>query len=214
MYIWTEFSNFIYYMRKILFIFLFLSAITVHAQSFHAGMQLGMTGTQVTGDQLSGFHKAGIFGGVFVNHRMGKLGDFQMELNFIQKGSRKNARPDQGDYLQYLMRLNYVALPVMYKFKIKDPLTIEVGVEFAYLINSKEFDGTSEIDPYYAKDFRDFDFSGFAGLGIDFWTNFRFVFRYSYSIIPITFPPSSNSYTFYTSGHYNEVLIASIQYNF
>lgn len=201
-------------MRKILFILFLFSSTLILAQSFDAGLQLGMTGTQVTGDQLSGFHKAGLFGGVFVSHPAGKIGDFQLELNFIQKGSRKNARPDEGDYLQYIMRLNYVAMPLMYRFKIKELFIIEVGVEFAYLISAKEFDEYGQITPDPNKSsFRDIDFSGFAGLGINMGERFRFVFRYSYSIIPIRpLPPSG--YYFYDSGQFNEVLIGSIQYNF
>ncbi len=201
-------------MRSILFIIFFFSIAFSQAQSFNAGLQFGMTGTQVTGDQLSGFNKAGLFGGAFVNHSAGRLGDFQLELNFIQKGSRKNAHPDKGDYLQYLMRLNYLALPVFYKFKIKKTLSLELGVEFAYLINSKEFDEYG-LMTQALEDFKKYDLSGFAGLGVSFKSNFRFVFRYSYSILPIRpQPPANSAPSYYDAGQFNEVLIASIQYQF
>jgi hypothetical protein len=202
-------------MRNILFIILFFFSIAFsQAQSFNAGLQFGMTGTQVTGDQLSGFHKAGLFGGAFVSHSAGRLGDFQLELNFIQKGSRKNAHPDKGDFVQYLMRLNYVALPIFYKFKLRKTLSLELGAEFAYLINSKEFDEYGLISPLQGQaDFKDFDLSGFAGIGVNFKPNFRFVFRYSYSILPIRPQPDQGFY-YYDAGQFNEVLIASIQYQF
>jgi len=201
-------------MRSILFIIFFFSIAFSQAQSFNAGLQFGMTGTQVTGDQLSGFNKAGLFGGAFVNHSAGRLGDFQLELNFIQKGSRKNAHPDKGDNKSYLMRLNYVALPVFYKFKIKKTLSIELGVEFAYLINSKEFEDKVLMTFQGLADFKKYDLSGFAGLGVNFKSNFRFVFRYSYSILPIRPKPNSGAITYYDAGQFNEVLIASIQYQF
>jgi hypothetical protein len=203
-------------MRKLLFLFFLFIATGVYAQSFRAGLQLGLAATQVTGDQLSGFHKVGMFGGVFVNYPTGHLGDFQLELNYIQKGSRKNAHPDEGDYEKYIMRLNYVALPFFYKFKIKEKLSIEIGAEFAYLINSKEFDIYGAITPDPRKeDFSNVDLSAFAGVGIKFYEHFRFIFRYSYSIKPIRpKPDSSLPLTYYDAGQFNEVVITSIQYQF
>ena len=186
------------------------------AQSFNSGIQVGLNGSQVTGDQLSGFHKAGIFAGIFVNHRAGRLGNLQLEINFTQKGSRKNAQPDKGIYDSYLMRLNYVAVPVLYRFNIKEPLTIDLGFETAFLINAKEKDinGWIEPDPTVPY-FKDFDFSVFAGLGVEINENWRFVFRYSYSIVPIRErPPGNYYYGYWDAGQYNEVMTATFQYQF
>ena len=200
----------------LLFTFLLFSILGAHAQDFNSGIQAGLNGTQVTGDQLAGFHKAGIFAGIFVNHRAGRLGDFQLELNFTQKGSRKNAQPDKGIYDSYLMRLNYLALPVFYRFKIKEPLTIDLGFETAYLINAKEKDINGWIEPDLSVPyFKDFDFSIFAGLGVNLNDNLRFVFRYTYSIVPIRErPPGNYYYGYWDAGQYNEVLTGTFQYQF
>jgi len=201
-------------MRKLLLLLLFFAATALSAQNFNAGLQLGLAASQVTGDQLSGFHKVGMFGGVFVSYPTGHLGDIQLELNYIQKGSRKNAHPDEGDYEKYLMRLNYVAMPLFYRFNIKSSLTIELGAEFAYLISSKEFDIYGEITPDPRKaDFRDIDLSAFAGLGVKFHKHFRFILRYSYSVMPIR-PQPDEGFFYYDAGQFNEVLITSIQYQF
>lgn len=201
-------------MRKLLVISFLFFMIGLNAQSFRAGLQLGLAASQVTGDQLSGFNKVGMFGGVFVNYPTGHIGDIQLELNYIQKGSRKNAHPDKGDYVQYIMRLNYVALPLFYRFKFKKILSIELGAEFAYLISSKELDlyGVITPDPRKA-DFRDFDLSAFAGLGIKFYHRFRLIFRYSYSVIPIR-PQPDEGFFYYDAGQFNEVLLTTVQYQF
>jgi len=196
-------------------IILFTSSIS-WSQGFNSGFQVGINGSQVTGDALAGFHKAGIFAGIFVNHPAGSIGDLQLEINFTQKGSRKNAKPDEGIYDSYLMRLNYVAVPISYKFKLKEPLSIDLGLEFAYLINAKEKDinGWIEPDPTVPY-FKNLDFSIFAGLGVDINDNLRFVMRYSYSILPIRErPPGNYYYGYWDAGQYNEVLTASIQYQF
>jgi len=195
---------------------LFFSVQLSMGQSFRSGIQAGMNGSQVTGDALAGFHKAGIFAGIFVNHPAGNIGELQMEINFTQKGSRKNAKPDEGIYDSYLMRLNYIAVPVFYKFNIKEPLSIDLGLEFAYLINAKEKDinGWIEPDPTVPY-FKNIDFSIFAGLGVDLNENIRFVMRYSYSVLPIRErPPGNYYYGYWDAGQYNEVITATFQYKF
>jgi hypothetical protein len=201
----------------ILILIFFISFGTIKAQSsFNSGFQLGLNATQVTGDQIAGFHKAGIFAGIFVNHKAGSLGDFQLEINFTQKGSRKNAKPDEGIYDSYLMRLNYIAVPLLYRFNLKEPLSIDVGLEVAYLINAKEKDINGWVEPDKSVPyFKDFDFSIFAGLGVHINDKLRFIFRYSYSIVPIRpRPPGNYYYGYWDAGQYNEVLTASLQYQF
>jgi hypothetical protein len=201
---------------KIVSIISFIIALsaTSYSQDFRAGVQLGITGTQVTGDQLAGFNKAGLFGGFFVNRDIGNLGDGQLEINFIQKGSRKNAHPDKGDYVKYLLRLNYVEVPVMYRFRIKNFLKIEAGVMFAYLINTKEFDIQGQVipDPTVAG-FKKYDLSAFAGLNYKINDKLSLSLRYSYSVLAIRPKPNSVTYR-YDSGQFNEVVCTSLQYNF
>ncbi len=204
-------------MTKTILIFsLFLISLSSWGQSFNSGIQAGMNGSQVTGDGLAGFHKAGIFAGIFVNHKAGRAGDLQMEINFTQKGSRKNAKPDEGIYDSYLLRLNYLAIPVFYRFHLKEPLSIDLGLEAAYLINAKEKDINGWIEPDLTVPyFKDFDFSVFAGLGVNIRDNLRFVFRYSYSFVPIRpRPPGNYYYGYWDAGQYNEVLTATFQYQF
>lgn len=202
--------------RILIFSVTFLLFFELSAQEFNAGVQIGMTGTQVTGDSYQGFNKAGLFGGFFVNRPIGRLGEGQLEINFIQKGSRKNAKPSDGIYTSYLLRLNYVEVPIMYKFNIVKGLKVEVGLMFAYLINWRQFDENGEFfkNPG-VPDFKDFDFSGFAGLNYKINEYWGFSFRYSYSILAIRPKPDySNTSIFYNEGQYNEVLCTAFQYNF
>ncbi len=206
-------------MKRILIFISFLSIITLSSfgqSNFNFGLQFGLNGSQVTGDQLAGFHKAGLFGGIFVNHKAGRLGSFQLEMNFTQKGSRKNAKPDEGIYDSYLMRLNYLAVPLLYRFNINQTLSIDVGLEAAYLINAKERDQNGWVEPDLSVPyFKNFDFSIFAGLGVEINDQLRFVFRYSYSIVPIRArPPGNYYYGHWDAGQYNEVLTGALQYQF
>mgnify|MGYP002628937209 CR=1 FL=1 len=195
--------------------FLLLSFHGLNAQGFKAGIQLGITGTQVTGDRLSGYNKAGLFGGSFVNIPVGKLGDAQLEINFIQKGSRKNAKPSDGIYTSFLLRLNYIEVPVMYRFDIWKQLKIEAGGQFAYLINSRQFDENGEFyEVPGVPDFNKYDISVLAGLNYKINDNWGFSFRYSYSVLAIRPKPFNNNGLNYDGGQYNDVLCTTFQYYF
>ena len=214
-------DNILNSMKKIIPKILVLSFVLVlftkiQAQDFRAGLQIGMTGTQVTGDNYQGFNKAGFFGGFFVNRPIGRLGEGQLEINFIQKGSRKNAKPSDGIYDSYLLRLNYIEVPVFYKFSIVKGLKVEAGLMLAYLINWRQFDENGEFfkNPSVA-DFNKFDFSGFAGLNYKINEHWGFSLRYSYSILAIRPKPDyQNTSIYYNQGQYNEVLCTTFQYYF
>jgi hypothetical protein len=118
----------------------------LRSQDFNGGLMAGVAGTQVAGDTYSGFHKAGIFAGGFVNYQVSEHSAFQMELEFFQKGSREN--PDStNNYNQYLFRVNYVELPVLYQYIVNKRLKIEAGPSLGILVSFYE-----ERDSYEIKD--------------------------------------------------------------
>lgn len=85
-----------------------------YGQQFHGGLMAGVAGTQVDGDSFSGYKKAGIFGGGYVNLDVGKASALQMELCFFQKGSRVN--PDSANnFRQYIFKTSYIELPIIYQ---------------------------------------------------------------------------------------------------
>lgn len=103
--------------KLLLFVAFFLvSSSVLFAQKFHGGLTIGIAATQVAGDTYSGYDKAGIFGGAYVNLDITKRSSLQMELTYFQKGSRVN--PDStNNYQQYKFRANYIEIPVLYMFK-------------------------------------------------------------------------------------------------
>ena len=117
----------------ILIISFVLVSLLAGAQQFNGGLMAGVAGCQVAGDSLSGFHKAGIFAGGFVNLQISKHSAFQMELEFFQKGSRKNPDPEKNDYDQYLFRVNYIEWPILYQYIIHERFRIEAGPSLGVL---------------------------------------------------------------------------------
>lgn len=121
------------------FVIIIFSFGTIFGQKFHGGVTAGIAGTQVAGDGYSGFHKGGIFAGGYVSLDVSERSAFQMELTFFQKGSRQNPKPEKNMYDNYLFRVNYIEMPLLYLFKI-NRFTIEAGPSAGVLISYFETD--------------------------------------------------------------------------
>ena len=62
---------------------LLLLGSSVQSQSFGGGTIFGISTSQVGGDDISGFNKAGLLLGVFANRKLSDLTTFQMEITYI-----------------------------------------------------------------------------------------------------------------------------------
>src|SRR5689334_8356720 len=126
-------------MRSFLFfVCLLCFSFNSHAQRFKAGILAGLSATQISGDQLGGFDKAGIVAGGIVKTALSPKTDLAMEILYFQKGSKKNANPDNGDYSSYLLRLNYFEVPLVVQWNYSKRITLEVGPTFGSLVSSVE----------------------------------------------------------------------------
>ena len=90
-------------------IIMILMTFTASSQAFFGGLALGGVTSQVDGDHNNGFHKVGLTGGVFVGLEFDDIFEAQFEIKYIQKGSRSSA----DDPYQFVIRLDYVELPLV-----------------------------------------------------------------------------------------------------
>lgn len=122
-------------MQKIVLAFsLFLFVASgLFAQRVSGGILGGVAATQVAGDAISGFDKAGVVAGVWARVPLKEKTAFQMELAYFQKGSRQN--PDEeNDFQQVLMRLQYIDLPFLFQYVQSPKLRFETGLSYGVLI--------------------------------------------------------------------------------
>ena len=195
-----------------LYIFLFsLQPAVVSAQNFNAFATAGIVASQVSSDELGGFDKAGFtFGGGVVTPISKKM-SLAFEINFIQKGSRKPNKLDQGDPTQYLMRLNYLEVPLMLGYTINDNFTAYLGLSAAYLVSSLEENENGTIA--LALPFNSTDFSGVAGVGYYLTENLRADLRGTQSIIPFR-DFGGDRYGFMPGGNYHSVMELTVSWYF
>lgn len=148
-------------MKKILlFIIAFSITSITYGQSFFGGLIIGGNTSQIGGDNRGGYHKLGLTGGAFAGLSITEDLDVQMELKYIQKGSLSNDVENNPLYDPFLIKLDYVDLPIVFsynlnKININDSnlkwLKLEFGISFDFLISAyQEINGWSSrnIEPW------------------------------------------------------------------
>ena len=196
--------------RQVFFLATFLLLMNhLRAQKFDAGILAGLSTSQVDGDDLSGFNKAGIKAGGFVSRKLGGKSALTFEIEYFQKGSRK---PVNADNEYFLMRLSYIEVPLLYNYYVGKKWNLEAGIGVAALLSAYEEDQTGEI--LNAPEFNRFDYLIEVGANYFITSNFFFNIRYSYSIIPMRSKPDGYDYRYFLGGQYNKVLAFALAYVF
>lgn len=174
-------------MKKLCFIIFILIMSGSYAQKFHGGFFAGVAASQISGDQLAGFYKAGPYVGAFSNFQFNEKSTLQLELYYILKGSSKNQRPKIFDYTIYKLNLHYVELSLLYKWNFSKRFWFETGPALGVLMknNGIEKDEYGIVTDSQRPRFNRFDFSGIAGLGINIINHLKANMRYENSIIPV-----------------------------
>jgi hypothetical protein len=205
-------------MRKtgniIFLLILLIAGLSARSQQFNGGIMAGVAGSQVAGDTYSGFHKAGIFAGGFVNLQISKHSAFQMELEYFQKGSREN--PDSSNnFNQYLFRVNYIEMPVLYQYIISKRFKIEAGPSLGFLVGYYEENNYYEIKGGNRPANLTFQIN--AGLYVYIAKRFNFLIRTNNSLLNIRSDNATGDILRIFPGNYgqfNDCLIMSFVYQF
>ena len=192
-------------------------ALSTQAQNFGGGVILGLSTSQVGGDDLGGFNKSGLLIGVFANKSISEMLSFQMEMTYIQKGSNNPKMNDteHSNYLKEDISSFYIEVPLLLQYYQSNKLKIEVGVQLAYLINGYYNDINGEIPIYSVNPFINYDFGILLGVDYKYSENISLNTRLSNSTLPIGAEDYErvNSYNSSRKGKYNSVLSFAIHYN-
>ncbi len=185
----------------------------MEAQRFQAGILAGVNASQVSGDGYGGFNKAGVLVGVYSNVDISEALDLQLEINYSQKGSRRNPRTDEGDTDFFLMRTNYIDIPVMVQTDHNN-FTFEGGLYYGQLINTyfEDENGPFEIPPE-TNQLNNFDVGLLIGINFNFTDNLIMNWRYSNSAIHFREYDSEAEFWF-DSGLYHNYLSFTFRYLF
>ncbi len=182
--------------------------LSIQAQNFGGGLIAGIATSQVSGDQLGGFNKAGFLVGAFTNKSISPLLSIQMEMTYIQKGSNN---PKMNENSISDISLSYVEIPLLLRYQQSNTIAIEGGIETAFLISSSDNDIYGKISATNTREFNTTDIGIFIGLDYSISQKLTLNSRISNSIIPIRAHVSGATYKL-NKGQYNSVLSFALYY--
>jgi len=187
------------------------------AQKFDGGILAGGLISQVDGDQWSGFSKIGYLAGGFIHLELSPHSSFQLEMEYIQKGSRMPTYYQENDYHDYLLRLHYLEVPILYQFTFMNRFSVEAGPAADILLGyNEEVDG-SEVPNDYP--FRRITLAGIVGASGYITKHLKATFRFNYSLLSLRQPqpgggPEAWRKILFEWGQYNNVMSLSLSYQF
>ena len=190
-----------------------LAGLLAGEQRFNGGILLGGNVSQVDGDTWSGYYKVGFQAGGLVSLRISPRSSFQMEMEYFQKGSRKNADTEKEDYTSYLLRLHYLEIPVLYQYTFARRFFAEIGPAVDVLLGSTE--RVNDFDVPDPVPLRTLNVSGVIGFGGCITRHLKADIRFSYSLYSIR-NGTANGYRkmLFEYGQYNNVLALTFYWEF
>jgi len=189
------------------FIMMLFISNNINAQEFKAGMKAGISTSQVSGDNLGGFHKAGLLIGGYVNRNINPLLSLQLEMIFIQKGSSNTNK----NFPIAEIYLDYIEVPLLLIYRQSENIFIESGIHTSALINGYYHDLYGRLENQ--NKFDNFDLGFIIGVNYKINNKLSLNTRASNSIIPFAEHASGQTYRF-NKGKYNTGLSFILQYQF
>ena len=179
-------------------------------QSFKAAVLAGINSSQVSGDELSGFNKVGLFIGGSAILPVSEKSLVEMELLFIQKGSKTPTPKNGAANYFYKMSLNYLEVPLIYTFRPVKYVSVHAGPTFGVFVGSKEEDNAGELTGQIPFQKTELGIDG--GLSVYFSEHLSLTMRLSTSLLPIR--KTGANTPLFESGQYNSGLAFFLQYTF
>lgn len=201
-------------LKVVIVFFLFFSGLSPQwlvAQQFGGGFKSGLTGSEVSGDNLAGPDKLGWFAAAFTNVPVRSHSKIQLELLFIQKGSRSKPN-EKNNYYDYRFSLQYVEVPFILimgfppeaSSKFVGGFSVEAGLSVAMLVAAVETENDLELDLSALKPYKEAELNVLLGLYYPVGERFSFHFRFSQGLTPLR-PHLGATQTWYNRGQYNTV---------
>ena len=203
-------------MKKIIILQTILLLISLHTFSqnkFKGGLIVGINGSQIDGDSMSGFDKGGLLAGVFIDFPLSAKTYLSMELLYSMKGSKQKDQ-NSANYIYgpwYMLRLTYIDVPLLLNYKIREKVMINGGIACGILVGSKYLDHDRMEEPRFDA-IRAYDFLPVIGLKLQLTKNLYFFSRYSYSAFNIGKDKSNMLWSRTNRGLHNNVVTGGVRF--
>ncbi len=175
---------------RLLTLCLLLASFSLEAQTFKAGLILGLNASQIDGDDVGGYSNPGLRAGIRASTMLSneKL-QLDTDMLFSQRGSRPSANEVNSIGLDWSFRMDYVEVPVTLRYSdwyVEDGDYYKVyakgGLSYGRFFRSKHSDLSPfrNIDEYINNN----DLSITAGMGVYLKKHLQAEINYTRSIFP------------------------------
>ena len=164
-------------MKKTLLLLLLIIPVAATAQRFKGGTVLGFNVSQIDGDFLSGYNKAGLLGGAYVYTEFRDGWGSQMEIRYSAKGSATSLNSP----VLRKIRLQYIELPLMATYDFFSRFQAQGGVSVGYLFRAAQNEGNGYEE---FEQFDQFELALNIGVNYEILDKLGANVRFSYSILP------------------------------
>lgn len=183
----TNFSPVIRVCAIIFLILAYTESASAQERRFQAGILFGFNASQITGDKMWGYRKAGLNMGFRINTIIKPRIDVSMDILYSQRGAQSALSLDNSKPLSRI-NLHYIEVPVIFHYKDWEVevdktsyyrMDFQAGLAYGRLFRaravSNAFEGQEEL-------FNNNDFSWLIGAGYHATSHSSFHFRYTSSI--------------------------------
>ena len=195
----------------LIFLLLAITSLSSFSQRFEGGLIGGFNASQVDGDLYKGYKKPGLALGGYVQTDLSRTVFAGMELKLMQKGSRNIDSLATDGQIKYIMRLNYVDLPVYLGFRTSERISLLVGVSPGYLISGTEYNDYGKLTEQDQKPFSEFDLQGLLGFRVQITRRLFVDLRGAYSVLPIR-EQKGDPLWYWKSNQFNNLLSTTVLY--
>ncbi len=191
----------------------------VEIPQFKLGVRAGINFAQISGSGAQGFNHFGAVGGMFFDYRIKNRMSLVTELLYSMKGARRNPNPDAGDYNSYSFDLDYLEIPVLFRYYVgkREFVSFDAGLTFAFLVRQlgKENGAVVKFD----RGFNVFELGVAVGVNFHLPKGWGLTARYNNSIIPTRANINNNTvvqpiWGIINIGQLNSLFSASLTYSF
>jgi len=188
-----------------------ITGLSGFSQRFEGGVIVGLNASQVDGDNYKGYHKPGVALGGYVQTELSRTIYAGMELKLMQKGSRNIDSLATDGQIKYIMRLNYVDLPVYLGIRTSEKISLLVGLSPGYMISGTEYNDYGKLPEQDQKPFSEFDLQGLLGFRVQITRRLFIDLRGAYSVLPIR-EQKGDPLWYWKSNQFNNLLSTTVLY--
>ncbi len=159
---------------------------TTSAQNFSARLILGMNGSQIDGDGMSGYYKPGLVSGIGVRFPINEKVSIGPEIMYSMKGSKTSF--DEIEKLgapRVIYRVNYLDIPFVADYRFSSNAQAEAGIAYCRFLNARLDNGSNLGFVDRSSLFKNYDLQLLIGLKYEIFDNIWLSGRFLYSMASV-----------------------------